>query len=173
MRRWIHWQHQGIALLRWEPLGPCRSLLVSGGLEDSALRQRCAVNDQSHWGYYCSRTQPETFVEDHPLRLFWEGVVCTLHHVLLMSSSAAVQLRQPLQLSDHRMRSRTPWENALRPDNTGPGGHGVAVEAHEGRSAAAADHLDTPGDVQAPRAVRTLHTRVYLVEHPLGLQKQE
>lgn len=132
----------------------------------------CAANGRSHLDYYCSRTQQETFDEDRLPRLFWEGVVCTLHHFPLMSFFGACPRQQPLQLADRRKTNRTRLENEPQADNKDLKGRGAAAEVHVVRSAGEAQ-LDKLGDAQGPRVGHKHHKEACQEVHHLGPQKLE
>lgn len=132
----------------------------------------CAANDRNHLGYYCSRTQQETFVEDHLPRLSWEGVICTLRHSPLTFSFVFCQPWQPPQLSGLRTTSTTLSVNALQADSTGLEPCGAVVAGREGHSVAV-DREDTVDDELVLEAVHKLHREECLAgPRPVQLRQE-
>lgn len=149
-----------------------QELVAVEALEGFAEPLCCAANDRNHLGYYCLRTQLETFVEDHLPRLSWEGAICTLRHFPQTSSFVSYQPWQPPRLSDLRTTSTTLSVNALQADSK------VlepcdAVVVDRGDHSAAVDQQDTVDDEQVREVAHKLHKEEYLVAHRPAQLRQE
>lgn len=132
----------------------------------------CAANDRNHLGYYCLRTQLETFVEDHLPRLSWEGAICTLRHFPQMFSFVFCQPWQPLQLSDLRTMSTILSVNAPQADSTGLEPCGAVVAGREDHSVAV-DREGTVDDELVQEAAHKLHREECLAAlRPVQLRQE-